>query len=211
MMSRTLLISLISLILASIVSGCSGGGLSPVEPNPDITLPIIQNTSSASGFSNIQLGGIFNVTIDPDTREVEAVENRNALFTANLTNILNKSINGMTFHVNDLVINPENVDVDIDIGVNHPFPGYPEFMGYDLRCIFMGDGSGNLETGNVVYPVHDVDQEMLTNPITGHGGPDGYTRWFNFTEFSEGTVPLFTFVPSKLSSLDFAGTATLCP
>ncbi|MCK4720665.1 hypothetical protein KAU08_08400, partial [bacterium] len=115
------------------------------------------------------------------------------------------------FEIINIIFDPDYIDVDIDIIVTHPFPGYPEFNGYDLRGIFMGDGSLTLEKGGLKYPELGVDQYMLPDPIDGAGGPDGYTRWFNFTEFSEGDFPLFSFTAGKITSPDFAGTATLCP
>ena len=40
---------------------------------------------------------------------------------------------------------------------------------------------------------------------------DGYTRWFNLHEFSEGGMPLFQYAQGKLATPGFPGTATLNP
>ena len=211
-MYRLLFLTFTGLLLIAILCGCSSHGHSnPVQPDSDLQNPLTLTKDCALVGSPTHLGGYYNISIDPETWEVKAFESRHALFTANLTNILNNSMMGMTFNVNDVIAGTHSIDVDIDIGINHPFPGYPEFAGYDLRCVFMGNGSGILETGNVKYPVPGTDQYMLTSVVTSHGGPDGYSRWYNFTEFSEGSSPLFSFTPSILSSPGFAGTATLCP
>jgi hypothetical protein len=54
-----------------------------------------------------------------------------------------------------------------------------------------------------------ADQFMLDDPVDGKGGPDGYTRWFNLTEFT--TPGLFGYTPGVGPAHDFSGTATINP
>jgi hypothetical protein len=199
-------------VIATLVAiGCSGG--SPVTPTADQEqTPELTTESNRTGSgAQTNLLGYWDVYIDTGNGTVELLENRQAMFTLNLTNILSKQVAGLDFELNNIIIEPDHIDVDIDIIVTHPTPGYPEFNCYDLRGIFMGDGSLTLENGSLNYPELGVDQYMLPDPIDGAGGPDGYTRWFNFTEFPELDYPLFSFTAGKLTTPDFAGTATLCP
>ncbi|MFH1675703.1 MAG: hypothetical protein ABIC40_01675, partial [bacterium] len=62
---------------------------------------------------------------------------------------------------------------------------------------------------DLIYPVMGTDQFMLADPDDGYGGPDGYTRWFNKSEFSEGGMPLFQYTQGKVATSGFNGTATL--
>jgi hypothetical protein len=52
---------------------------------------------------------------------------------------------------------------------------------------------------------------MLPSPSTTFGGPDGYTRWFNLTEFNSSTAPIVEYTPGLFATPFFAGTATVCP
>ncbi len=213
-MNRFVALLTVVIIAGVITVGCSSsGGGSPVTPTTDQeqTPELTTESNRAGSGARTNLLGYWDVYIDAGTGTVELVQDRHAMFTVNLTNILSKQITGLNFEIINIIIEPDHIDVDIDIIVTHPFSGYPEFNGYDLRGIFMGDGSLTLEKGSLKYPELGVDQYMLPDTIDGAGGPDGYTRWFNFTEFSEADFPLFSFTAGKITSLGFAGTATLCP
>jgi hypothetical protein len=196
--------------------GCSGSGnrlTDPLLPGPGNNL-----TSQNHQVSNSQthLWAYYDVFIDPATQTVEVAENRHAFFTANVTNFLNGKPASLAFHINETPVTSSCVDIDIDVSITHPFPGLPQYNGYDVRGIFMGDGSAAINTSGAVYPLLGTDQYMLDDPdVSGPdfpgGGPDGYTRWYNYTEFSTGGMPLFQYTPGKLASKNFAGTATLCP
>ncbi|MCK4721027.1 hypothetical protein KAU08_10220, partial [bacterium] len=210
-MNRFMALLTVVIIAGVIAIGCSGG--SPVTPTADQeqTPELTTESNRAGSGAQTNLLGYWDVLIDPETGTVELLENRHAMFTVNLTNILSKQPTGLNFKLINIIIEPDYIDVDIDIIVTHPFSGYPGYNGYDLRGIFMGDGSLTLEKGGLKYPELGVDQYMLPDAIDGAGGPDGYTRWYNFTEFSESDFYLFSYTAGKITSPNFAGTATLCP
>ncbi len=201
------------LFSAFILFGCSGGG-QPVSPgvNPEIT-PVQPHT--AQGIGAAQLWGVYEVYINPEKMVANAVLSRSAMFTANCTNLLNPMPGGgVGISFNSVENLPDYIDFDLVVTLTHPYPGLPQFHGYDVRGVFMGDGSEMLTyNSDLVYPVIGVDQSFqpITNPDGSDGHPDGYTRWFNFTEFSGDGMPLFSYTPGNNSSPDFAGTATLCP
>ncbi|HDS30952.1 MAG TPA: hypothetical protein ENN67_07920, partial [Firmicutes bacterium] len=210
-MNRAFLYGIINLLFLVLIS-CSGGNHS-IAPS---TLPNEMTSAVQPTASNTHLWGYWDVYIDIESGTVEAVENRKLFFTGNVTNFLNAKDTNMSFKINEIITGPDYVDIDINVGLLHPFPGMPQYHGYDVRGIFMGDGSGYIETGGVNVSVLGIDQYMFDDPDTSPGdmpggGPDGYTRWFNRTEFSAGGMLLFQYTPGKLASIDFAGTATLCP
>jgi hypothetical protein len=169
-------------------------------------------TTGSLNEAQTHLWGYWDVYVDIKSRTVEAVENRQAMFTANVVNFVNGKPGNLGFHINSTPIGPDYVDVDIDVTITHPFPGLPQYNGYDVRGVFMGDGSANLGYNpSLFYPVLGTDQYMLADPADGFGGPDGYTRWYNRTEFSGGGMALFQYVPGKMASPGFAGTSTLNP
>ncbi|MFH1675681.1 MAG: PKD domain-containing protein, partial [bacterium] len=103
----------------------------------------------------------------------------------------------------------------IDVSITHPFPGLTQYNGYDVRGVFMGDGSESLQyNGDLVYPIFGTDQFMFADPDMpsgDNGAPDGYTRWFNFPEFANPAMPMFGYIPGKAAHPSFQGTATLNP
>jgi hypothetical protein len=194
------------LLCMLIIAGCSGSG-GPV----DIPMSGSADISVEAGSPvRTHLWGYYDVYIDIANQTATAVENRQAMFTANVVNILNDKPAGLSFHVNGTPVGPDYIDVDIDVSITHPFPGLHQYDGYDVRGVFMGDGSATLKYNpDLEYPKLGADQFMLADPSDGYGGPDGYTRWFNLTEFSEGGMPLFSYTQGKLACPGFAGTATL--
>ncbi len=207
-LSRILTATAFLLLVISL--GCSGNGNNPVTPSPASPVPDpIHNADAAATM----LWGFYDVFLNPTTGEIDAVENRQAFFTLNVVTFLNNSKSaGLGFNINAIKQGPDYLDVDIDVTITHPFLGLTQYNGYDVRGVFMGDGSAAMEYNpDLIYPVKGVDQMMLSDPIDGVGGPDGYTRWFNQTEFSGGGMPMLQYTPGALASLGFEGTATLNP
>ncbi len=208
---RKLVVTLIAgLLVVSCAWGCSNSGGLPVTP--DERPASFTDGCAMKPSGDTHLWGLYDITIDIGTREVSAVPNRCSMFTANVVNFLNTSPTGLSFSINDTPTGPGYVDVDIDVGLTHPFPGLPQYNGYDVRGVFMGNGSLVMDyNSDLRYPMFGVDQCMLFDPRDGIGGPDGYTRWFNYSEFGRPTMPLFGYTQGRLATPGFAGTATICP
>ncbi len=198
-----------TLLLLTLLA-CSCAGLTaPVTP--DIESPDTRLDKSPDGTHHTKLLGYYVIQIDVETLTVTATPSRHALFTVNVVNFINSDPAFLKFQINDVIYGPDYIDIDIDVGIMHPFPGMNQYDGYDVRGIFMGDGTGSLNYISLQFPVTDVDQSMPADPVDDLGGPDGYTRWFNISEFSEGGLPLFSYTQGKLATPDYEGSATLCP
>jgi len=208
-MKRIAILVLFISILVIGCSGSSGGGGAGNPVAPPVGDPY--ELSSPRDLAHTHLWGFYSVSIDPESGKVEALNDRNAMFTANVTNFLNGSPPRLGFSINGISVGTDYTDIDIDVSLIHPFPGMTQYNGYDVRGVFMGNGSMELDSTGVAYPVLGEDQFMFANPDGGNGGPDGYTRWFNITEFSEGGIPLFNYTPGDLASPGFLGNATICP
>ncbi|HDS29742.1 MAG TPA: hypothetical protein ENN67_01725, partial [Firmicutes bacterium] len=190
-----------------ILAGCFSGQ-SPMAPSDDL----FQTGAVSRDYAGTSLWGYWAVEIDPVTGIIDTVPVRNAMFTANVVNFLNGSPMNLGFKIIEVVNGIDFTDIDIDVTLKHPFPGMPQFNGYDVRGVFMGDGSKSMNySTDLVYPVKGVDQFMFADPVGGNGAPDGYTRWFNISEFSKGGMPLLSYTPGMYASTGFNGTATLCP
>ena len=197
------------LVCIFVCTGCSGGAGDPLTPPPAGDLA---QAASGVGTSQTHLWGYYDVTVDLAAQTATSTLNRQAMFTANVVNFINSKPTGLSFHINKTDVTADYIDVDIDVTLTHPFPGLSQYDGYDVRGVFMGDGSASMNYNpNLVYPVPGTDQFMFPDPLDGLGGPDGYTRWFNRTEFFKGGMPLFQYTPGKIATPGYAGTATLCP
>lgn len=203
--SDVMRIFLIIIFLAGII-GCAGSSDIPTHPSATGTINFQNHTT---------LLGYYNVFIDSETGSVDTFINRNAMFTMNLTNFLNNAIGGFTLALNEIVPGAGYTDLDLDISITHPVPGNSDFDIYDVRMIFMGNGSGTMKyNADLKYPINGIDQTLVPDPDDGSGGSggaDGYSRWFNYPEFSEGGIPLFSYTKGNFSLPDFAGTGTLNP
>jgi hypothetical protein len=195
-------------ICVLLIAGCAD------RPSP-IDLDLSPKTSKSeliAPSSQTHLWGYYDVYFDLATRTMTAIDNRQAMFTANVVNFLNNKPSGLGFSINNTQVTPDYVSVDIDVSITHPFPGLPQYNGYDVRGIFMGDGSASLNYNpDLIYPVLGTDQFMLADPVDGNGAPDGYTRWFNKAEFSTGGLPLFQFTQGKIATPGYNSTSTLNP
>jgi hypothetical protein len=186
---------------------CAGSG-SPSSPGSNTVL----QSDTSSAHSNTVLWGLYDVYIDLPSQIASTVLNRQAMFTANVVNFINGKPASLGFKINGTPIGTNYIDVDIDVSITHPFPGLPQYNGYDVRGIFMGDGSKSLGYNSaLIYPVAGSDQFMFPDPVDSFGGPDGYTRWFNAPEFSGTGLPLFLYTKGKVATPGFLPTATLNP
>lgn len=207
----------VSMIICIIVLGCSSS--SPVLPDSAGSLSVAQNPSVKGSYTH--LWGYYDVFIDIPSKTVSAVLNRELMFSANVVNFLNGNAANMGFKIIDTPTDPGGqwVDVDIDVTLKHPFPGMTQYNGYDVRGVFVGNGSATLDyNDSLVYAVHGSsgDQEMFDYNLTKadiHPGlvgmPDGYTRWFNPVEFL--TPGMFGYTHGKLATPGYKPTGTLNP
>lgn len=190
----------------------------PVEADNVLTNRIV----SKSGQTH--LWGYYTVYLDISSQKATAILDRSAMFTANVTQFVNGSASNLSFAIHGTPSGTGYVDVDIDVTIKHPFPGLTKYNGYDVRGVFMGNGSKTLDycSPDLIYadiPFNSAgtDQQMYdfnaggySDPHPGKpGNPDGYTRWFNRPEF--GTAGLFGYTPGKLATPKYSPTATLNP
>jgi len=189
------------------VLGCSNGAGNPVTapetPGDNVEQPPALTSQNDSSMEEPEtfLWGYYDLYFDIENMKVEAVASRSSMFTANVTMFLNMSPTGLGFTFNDVTPGPGYVDVDVAIAITHPL-GLPKFNGYDVRGVFVGNGSGVMNyDSDLVYPVAGTDQ-ILSNA-------DGYTRWFNPAEFQ--VSGLFGYTPGVYAAKGYTGTATLNP
>jgi hypothetical protein len=191
---------------------------------PDIGPGMTAGTED-HGTQGVQvLWGYYDVYFDLENGTVEAVPNRDVMFTANVVQFVNNPASNLQFLIHGTPVDPGGawIDVDIDVAISHPFPGLHQYDGWDVRGVFIGEGSGNMAYDTDLWYAMAGDQEMYDydlgdDPDIGYldpwdglvGMPDGYTRWWNAAEFTD-PGPL-GFTEGALASLGYTGSATLNP
>ena len=195
-------------ILAAFSVGCSGNG-NPASPaiqgdvSQDLTGQPDRNFQSTG--SNSTLLGFWEVSIDPDTLDVDIVPLRGALFTANITRILQPPatpVNYFTVYLNLGFCNIPGGYLDLDITVQHPLSSLAVFRAFDMRGIIMGDGEVPFSFDDTVFRGGPDDFQVLN--------ADGYARWWNPTEFTTYDV-LFGYTKGNLAPSGYHASATINP
>jgi hypothetical protein len=159
------------------------------------------------------LWGTYQIVVRPtgrDTAEFDIAQVRGATFNANVQRFLSPPFSATSLITLSLLPDSDLPAgyVDLNLGLRHPFPGLAQFRGFDVRGIFMADGSSvSQHDPGIVYAQPPAgggpaDQAYMMNP-------DGYTRWWNATEFID-PMPLLSFKPGKIG-MDPNPSATLNP
>lgn len=216
-MNRWTTLFVVLLLLSFATMGCSGGGGNPVVPNTGDELLLTNGATNPernpAGKDNKQLWGFFDAYFDTVNGTFEVVPNHTVAGMVNAVNFYNA--NPQNFTTANLSVTPSDppgayVNADIDVSLKHPFAGVPKFSGYDVHLVLITNQSASLAHDGMTYGVPGVNVAMLDDPVElDGGGPDGYTRWFNPTEFP--TPGLLGYTPGKIATPGWTGDATLSP
>jgi hypothetical protein len=149
--------------------------------------------------------GYWNFEWNPVAGQFDVTPLRSAMFTCNVINFMNSKPYNLV--LKNLLYQDQGafMHFDIDIGLVHPFPGMTKYDGFDVMGVFMGNGSASYP-GPEGYAVAGGNDQQLLNA-------DGYTRWFNATEFSGAgqILPLQGYIPGIKGSPGYSPTAVLNP
>ena len=167
--------------------GCSGGQDLPTSPGE------IAPRDAESGSGHM-LWGMWQFTADPVAETLEFVPLRiadmhlNALPFLEPPPLVNLTLESLQFNGNIF---------EADIGLRHPFIGLNEFTGFDVCGVLITKGtySGFSDSG-IVLPGPD-DPRLLN--------PDGFSRWWNPTEFPVNNGTMFSYQDGLLGTKHSAG------
>ena len=169
-----------------LVSGC-GGSSSP--SSPDLTIGQTDQPDKSAGRT---LWGLYHVSLDPSSLTAEITPYRTADFTCNVTRFMqppSSPINMVKISV-DPGSDPITGYFIVDVTLRHPFPGLNMYRGFDVRGVMMADGS--------ISGLHDPSVLRAGPGDTNLLNADGYTRWWNYQEFTSYNS-IFGFTHGKLA------------
>jgi len=175
-MNRSLVLTLLAFVLATLV-GCAGGNVSPTAP--DIDQPETNDTPGLTGAAEMDvpssphgLLGYWDVLIDEENETVEFVPLRTSSFHFNLVPIMEATM-GLT-----ITEPPQIIDgvMNVNVKLTHPFPSKLNLSGFDVKGILITEGS---QAG-----FGDPDIKIAGPLSTRLLNADGFTRWWNPSEFT---------------------------
>ena len=194
-MSRSLIHGTILVtILLVLIAGCSNNPTTP----PVTGAGEITEVRQVEAVSNHLCLGCWSVILDKANMSVEIEPWRNADIHLNLTQIFVNTM-GLGIAVVPAESDPANGLFAFDFTLTHPIPLHPEFTAFDVKGIVMAPGT--LAVDGVVFS--DLDETQLVNA-------DGYTRWWNPTEFTQPGI--FGYTDGLITNTTAASlTATINP
>jgi hypothetical protein len=189
-------------ILAVLISGCAKSD-SPVVP--DAGNGFTGGASIETGSTSSQfLWGYYDVTIDPEENTIDFVPVRGTAFKANVTQFLQppgSPLNLISFKNLNTTQYQSSGIITLTVDITHPFTGFPKYLGFDVRGVFIADAT---ETYN--------EPDIVTATLDGSTGAillnqDGLTRWFNPKEFT--SPGIFGFTPGNFGTPGYSPSSTL--
>ena len=180
---------LLPIIFSSLLlSGCNAGFDDPVSP------------SIAGIPQGRNIWGLWNIELDPGSGRIDITPIRQADFHLNVVNSLQlPNPAGIQIAINSF--QPDEGSVDLDLTIIHPYPD-SNLRGFDVRGIVMGSGNSITAKSDPDLFYSAPDGLRLLNA-------DGYTRWWNNSEFT--TSGLYGFTPGILGTPGFTPVTTLNP
>jgi hypothetical protein len=188
----TLTITLFLVVLFCLA--CGSSGKSPLIPGLN---PTLTGQSQHSSNSGRELWGLWQISLDTKTMQFDIVPMRGVEYTVDVVAFLQKpkgSPANLQVHITDITKWLTEGKMTVNVSLTHPFPGLDQFVGFDVLGVFIGSGSLISQHDPGATYSNGLDDAILLNP-------DGYTRWFNPTEFTpNGTI--MRFVPGNLGVAD---------
>ncbi len=151
----------------AVVTGCNSAPVVPDTQTPESAAP----KCTAAGATHHCLGYSL-LALDTESRTAEVLPLRSGEWHLNVTGILNVTM-GVSATMVPGESDPAHGLFVLDITLTHPFATKPQLSGFDVKGVLVTPGT--LQVGNLVFA--DIGETRLENA-------DGYTRWWNPTEFT---------------------------
>ncbi|HEX9744332.1 MAG TPA: hypothetical protein VGB30_02800 [bacterium] len=187
--------SFYSLALAIMLGGCAAGN-SVLPPINELSAPQAMQTVDDG---NHMLWGEWEFFIDSTHENIDVVPKRAGRFHLNALKFLEEYCTNCLKVTNTK--NNGDSTIDLTVQIRHPFPGHPEYTGFDVKGIIMFNGSWT-KTGFSAYPPWPepfrVSWRNLGDPQLLN--TDGYTLRWSPSYDSGSTMPIFNYWEGKYAN-----------
>ncbi len=178
------IVLMLVMLFMVLLGGCSNSG-EMVTPGQEPTL-----RETDEGIASHSPWGLWQFVADPEKKTLDVMMLRTGAMHVNVLPFLDQPPY-VYLTIESVQFNGDMIDVDI--GLRHPFLGLNRFTGFDVKGIFITNGSFNSFT--------DSDLVMATEGDTRLLNPDGYSRWWNPAEFPH-TSTMFGYMDGALGAPD---------
>ena len=179
----------ITLLTALILTvGCSGSS-SPVQ----LSVSQVQVKDITGTSENRYLWGLWEISVSDDHLTADAVPVRTGMMHLNAVGFLEKFPCTTCLNIGNLAAYPDN-RLSADLKLTHPFPGNNKLTGFDVRAIFISEGSYEFpDSGRTIPWNEDVPRLLL---------PNGYTSLFNMAEYDPSLpgADIFKYIEGKYAN-----------
>ncbi|MCX6646563.1 MAG: hypothetical protein NTY09_09420 [bacterium] len=185
------------IVLVMLMTGCGKkGGVNPALPgvDSDNPAPESQSLTAASDFDypdsvpgahgGKAMWGYWDISWTEENG-FEVIPLRGIEYTFNINTFIQPPVNPLsTFQIK--MIDMEKLlltgEVEVELSIKHPFPNMEQFTAFDLIGVIYGTGTYIAGSNTDIIYANPAVDPVLKNA-------DGYTRWFNQSEFpKEGIV-----------------------
>ncbi len=180
--NKWVLLTAVFISVIVLAMGCSGGD-GAVAPIPGNTKALDIPEARLGDYAPRELLGCWYGIYDVEKHDITMIPARTASLHINVQDIIEFPGFGIDIKINNLDDSTLPV-VNIDIGLHHPFGTLTEFTGFDVRGIFISRGNWTGWQDSTIR-IPTKNEPRLANA-------DGYTRWWNPTEF-HGSDPWFRY------------------
>jgi hypothetical protein len=163
-------------ILGATVVGCAHAGQNPTVPVEERGLSS-PHPAAVDRDGSHRLWGEFRLYFDETHTKVDAVPVRSGRFHLNVLKFLEEYCTNC-LQITSIHNNGDGT-IDLTVRITHPFPGLPQYTGFDVKGIIMFNGSWT-HPGYTYFPPYPepfrVSWRKLGDPQVLNA--DGYTlRW----------------------------------
>jgi len=148
------------------------------------------------------LWGEWNIFINSAHDKVDIVPKREARFHLNALKFLEEYCTDC-LKITDITNNGDGT-IDLSVQITHPFNGFSQYTGFDVKGIIMFQGSHVIYTGNS-YKLFELPENSCRVSWRELGDPqvlnaDGYTLRWSPTYNSGSDLPIFNYWKGKYAS-----------
>jgi hypothetical protein len=190
----------VSFIAISMMIAIGCASQTPVDPRIDPSNPGLSLQTDSIGNGPHRLYGEWTFFINESHDGVDVVPRREGRFHLNALKFL-ESYCTDCLKITKIKNNGDST-IDLTVQIKHPFPGFPQYTGFDVKGVIMFNGSWECESYYFWEPPYPepfrVSWRKLGDPQVLNA--DGYTmRWSPWWE-SGSDMPIFNYWPGKHSN-----------